>query len=85
MSTIAPPEADAPLIIDPDAVLTCSIPAQCLKPVAWWHAQIIEASDRIEKQQFATGRALDRTERFHELIRKQALCVPVGKALDHAN
>jgi hypothetical protein len=32
---LAPDEADSPLIVDPDTVLTLSVTAQSLKPVSW--------------------------------------------------
>jgi hypothetical protein len=40
--TSAPDEADAPPIVDANAVLPDTIGAQRLKPVAWWDAQIVE-------------------------------------------
>jgi len=32
---VAPAEADSPLIVDPDAVLTGAIATQLLQPIAW--------------------------------------------------
>jgi hypothetical protein len=39
---IAPAEADSPLIIDPDAVLTGAITTQLFQPIAWWQCQVLE-------------------------------------------
>jgi len=33
--SVSPPKADAPLIVDADAVLALSITAQCLEPSGW--------------------------------------------------
>jgi len=32
---VSPAETDAPLVVNPDAVLTRTIPAQLLEPIAW--------------------------------------------------
>ena len=40
-TSIAPPEADTPLIIDSDTVLPCSITAQMLEPIARRNPKIL--------------------------------------------
>ncbi len=44
-----PTEAESPLVIDPDAVLTCAISQQFLKPIRRWDHQIssVVAASRI--------------------------------------
>jgi hypothetical protein len=41
--TFLPHEADAQLIIDPDAELTLPVPLECLQPIAGWHAEVIKS------------------------------------------
>jgi hypothetical protein len=54
-----PFEADPPLIVDPDAPLACSIPAQLLQMVADRDAQISKISGSIQLLQFHQGAALN--------------------------
>jgi hypothetical protein len=37
---IAPPKTDAPLVIDPNAVLTDTIASELFQAITWGHAQI---------------------------------------------
>jgi hypothetical protein len=39
-ATVPPDKADAPLIVDPDAVLSSAIASQDFEPVAGWGAEI---------------------------------------------
>ena len=39
---LSPGETDAPLIVDPDEVLTTTVAGQRLKPVCPWYAEVIE-------------------------------------------
>jgi hypothetical protein len=43
-----PPEADSPLVVDPDAVLARTITSQVFQAVPWWKAQILQALRRIQ-------------------------------------
>jgi hypothetical protein len=57
--TIAPCKAHAPAVIDPDAVLPCSIPSQFFQAVGWGNLQIIEGMRIIKHAQFPQGDLLD--------------------------
>jgi hypothetical protein len=81
--TFAPSKADAPLIIDLDAVLTRTIAAQRFQSIAGRHPQIIKPRHGIEQLQLPSRRALDRSEAPHCLVAEKTLGVPVGKAPDH--
>jgi hypothetical protein len=35
--SLAPPEADPPLLVDPNAVLPAALTLESLKPIAWRH------------------------------------------------
>ena len=41
-SSVRPREADPPLVVDSDAVLTDSTALERFEPVAWWNPKIIE-------------------------------------------
>src|SRR5437870_117287 len=54
-----PFEADPPLIIDPDAVLTLSISAQRFEPVPGQRREIPQRRRRLETVQLQLGRTLN--------------------------
>src|ERR1019366_1238299 len=39
---LAPDEADSPLIVDPDTILTLSVTAESLKPVSWHCRHVLQ-------------------------------------------
>ena len=43
-----PSETDAVLVVDTDAILTCSLSSQPLEAVSWWHSEVEEADDAIQ-------------------------------------
>jgi hypothetical protein len=77
-AVIAPHKADAPLIVDSDRVLPQAIALKRFEPIAWRLTQIVQRTDAIEQQQFATGLPFNCAKTGHILIRKQARrrCVP---------
>lgn len=46
-----PDEANAPLIVDPDAVLSRAVTAKRFEPVARWHLEFVRIECRIHQQQ----------------------------------
>lgn len=54
-----PREADPELVVDPDRVLTGSVPGRLLQAVAWRDAQIIECAGRVEEAKFLLRSPLD--------------------------
>lgn len=79
-----PSETDAPLVVDPDAVLAFAAALQGFEPVCRGSAQIIQHSGIAEHAQLATRHGLD--------ILRQApgwrsapdlFRFPVGKVPDH--
>jgi hypothetical protein len=51
---IAPAKADAPLLVDADAVLARPIAPQRLQPIPWGDAEFVEGKRGVEKQQLST-------------------------------
>ena len=56
---IKPGKANAPLPVDPDAVLTFSLAGQLFQSIGWWRAQIIDALGCMKIGQAAQGMALN--------------------------
>jgi hypothetical protein len=55
---LGPSEADAPLIIDPNAHLPCPTSLQSFEPISWWITQVVHGRRGIELTEFAKGSIL---------------------------
>jgi hypothetical protein len=51
---IAPDEAEPPLVVDPDAVLSDPIAREGFQVVAWWLPEILEPDRRGQRPELAT-------------------------------
>jgi hypothetical protein len=49
---LTPTEADTPLVIDPNAVLSLPVSSQFLKAISWRDKKIIQLLRRIRQEQF---------------------------------
>jgi hypothetical protein len=58
-SSFLPDEADAPLVVDQDAVLAGAVAFQRFQPIAGRDTQILQDARLIEQTQFAQRRRLD--------------------------
>jgi len=76
-------EADAPPIVDPDAVLSPAIASECLEPVAGRRSEIREPGRRIEHVQLAERHGFDRSECGRRSVAVQRLRSPVFERPDH--
>ena len=77
-TSVAPPEADTPLIIDSDTVLSCSITAQMLEPVARRNPKILETTRGVNLPQLAQRDARNaRVKGRDSLPHKQALSLTI--------
>ena len=56
---ILPSEADAPLLVDADAVLAGAVALECLERVRWGNHQIAQIRSAIEVLQLRARAALD--------------------------
>jgi hypothetical protein len=54
-----PGEADPPLLVDPNAVLSDTITTERLQPIARRHAKVLQPLRSIDHHQRAEGDALD--------------------------
>jgi hypothetical protein len=79
-----PAEADAPLIVDSDAVSASPVPGEFLKAIRGRNAEVEEAGRGIKHDEFAKGNSLKvRRHSANPLPFEKALCVGVAKAADH--
>jgi hypothetical protein len=80
---LAPYEADAPLVVDSDAVLTLPVAFQRLQLVSGEGRKRPEVRLRVQHVQLAKSRALDGLESPHSLPAKQPLGVGATEGPDH--
>ena len=77
-TSVAPLEADTPLIIDSDTVLPRTITAQALEPVTRRNPKILQTTRGVNLPQLAQRNARDaRVEGRNKLPRKQALSLTI--------
>src|SRR6185312_4768911 len=80
-----PEEADAPLVVDPDAVLAFAVALQGFQAIGWRNAEVIQGRRGIEHAELAArdlldiGRQSPGCSSAPDLLR-----LLVGKAPDHA-
>lgn len=68
---LAPSEANPPLVIDADAVLTSAVARELLKSIPWGNSQIRNCTRGIEDREFPVGRTLKiRRKPAHSLPRE---------------
>lgn len=81
---VVPDKADAPLFVDPDAVLTVAATRKSLKAITGRDSQVIQVRSVMEHHQLALRPALDM---FREPANTPAfgncLSIPITEALDH--
>jgi len=63
-----PYEANSPLVIDPNAVLTSSISLERLQAVARRNAEILQLSGGVKVEQFTPSHAFDGLKSRHGLV-----------------
>src|SRR5690606_26202288 len=80
-----PHEADAPLVVDADAVLALAVAVQGLKPVARRNAEVPELRGGVEHHELAVGTRQEvGGQPPNALPAEYPLGVVVGEGLDHA-
>lgn len=82
--TRAPYEADAPLVVDADAVLLVSIPAEPFETIPGWNSKVVEAASSIDHPEFPQSRALEiRGPSPDRVSIEESLGVSVAKTPNH--
>jgi hypothetical protein len=80
---VLPNEADAVLVVDPDAVLTTPVSAQSLQVVAWKRPQVLESVRRVQHHELALRDASDAPESARRKALKQGLRLSIPEGPDH--
>jgi hypothetical protein len=78
-----PAEADPPLVVDPDAVLTLPIAAKGLKPISRWHAQVVQAGGNLELAQLTASHGREALETPDALPTRERLGVRTPPGSNH--
>ena len=56
--TFLPPEANSPLVVDADAMLSSTIARKAFQPISWRDPQIVQPFSDIKLDQLAPGQAV---------------------------
>ena len=80
---IDPPEADAPLVVDPNAVLPLAVTGKGLQAIAWDGSQIRQGRSRMNVVEFAFRHQSNGLELSAELAPKHLLGLLVSERPDH--
>jgi hypothetical protein len=81
--SFVPGKADAPLIVNSDAVLSFSVPSQLFKPVTGRHPQALQRNGSVQHLQFDPRRPGNGTEFFYADIVKKLFRVFALEGSDH--
>ena len=81
--SILPQEADTPLIVDPDAVLTLSIAAQRLQAIPGRNRQVTKLGCGMDLRQLPLSDAHETLKTPHVFTVVQFLCVGTPERFDH--
>lgn len=81
---VLPAKADAPLVIDANTILAAASALELLQPIAWRYSQISQCIGRVQSAKLSQHCAQEIRRKTPDwLAVKQALSVPIRKALNH--
>ena len=80
---VFPDKADAPLLVDANAVLAEAITFEGLESITRRCVQILENSRPVQDEKLAPGRTFELPESAHESIVEQGLCAPAPERSNH--
>ena len=81
----APEEADPPLIVDPDTMLTLPVAAQSLKPVSWNCRHVLQLLRVVQHPQLPPGYRFNVAESAALLAVKKLLGLLAGEGSYHTD
>jgi hypothetical protein len=82
--SVFPNEADSPLIIDLNTVLSNPVAPKLLKPVRWWNPQRIQAAGRRQNFELSRSQTLNVPgQPPGKPTTKDSLSFPAFEGLDH--
>jgi hypothetical protein len=83
-SGVRPHEADTPLLVDPDAVLTGPVTLERFEPITWWDAVVVKNLRGSHLTNLAKRDSMDpRIDRAHSLTTPQPFGVLAPERSDH--
>lgn len=82
-SIVRPPEANSPLMVDPNAVLTVAVACEQFKPVSAYPSEDLQGLSAIEVVQTAHRLTGEGLEGRNPLAVKQTLGISISERLDH--
>jgi hypothetical protein len=78
-AAIAPFEANPPLVVDANAVLTATNALQCFQPIARRSAQIAQLRGGVDHVKLAAGHVCNRSEPRHGFAAEKCLGAPISE------
>jgi hypothetical protein len=81
---VPPAEANAPLIVDANAMVASAIAFELFEPIVRWHAEILELLGGVDEAQLAEHDPVKLgREPAHGFALEQTFGVAIAEALDH--
>jgi len=80
---LPPDEADPPLVVDSDAVLSAPPSFQGLQTISGWDSEVLEGSRSVQQQELAPRHAFESSEPRHVFVVKEVLRVLPAERTDH--
>ena len=77
------PEAESPLIVDPDTVPTAALASQCFEPIPRWHPKESERRGSIQLREFTPGDSFHALETAHTIITGETFGIFATVASNH--
>jgi len=84
-SCCRPAEADAELIVHPDAVLPFPVASERFETVARWHTEILQSGGNLKLTQLAPCNFLDSPKPLYPLPGSERLRIGVPERYDHSD
>jgi hypothetical protein len=79
-----PSEADAPLVVDSNAVLTLAVAFQCFEPVSRWNPKVGQGGCGVDLKQFPERGPVDIARNSSRAIAaEKSLGLRIGEAPNH--
>ncbi len=81
--TVTPNEADSPLLVDSDRMLTVSFAAQSLQMISWRRSENTQMRSSMSFEQLSHGDPLEGSEALAVMVVKKLVRFFRAKALNH--
>jgi hypothetical protein len=80
---VSPNKTYPPLVVDPDAMLSVTVPFQYFQPVAWGYPQVLQGPGAMEIEQLPARASLEGSEPRHVYVGEQGFGVLASKSANH--